>query len=182
MLGAGQAVSGFLCGKMCWQKPRLGLVLVCPCGAMAMHQGSPLATGSLWSFYIKPSFFLPPAGLVCQGHVPVPLPALPQASWQGSMSSTGTTVSRMENWAAISPPCAHPKDISRPSQPDSSASETATGSKTGQLAIITLNYHKSSSILPFLPLLPPELCSLINRNRTFLSPLIASSNISCLEG
>lgn len=72
--------------KMCWQKPRLGLVLICPCGAMATHQGSPVAIVSLWSLYIKPSFFLHPAGLVCQGHVPVPLPALPQA-WQGSMSS-----------------------------------------------------------------------------------------------
>lgn len=71
----------------------------------AMHQGSLLATGSSWSFYPKPSFFLSPAGLVCQGHVPVPvpLPALPQASWRGSMSSSGTTVSLMENWAAISP-------------------------------------------------------------------------------
>lgn len=95
--------------KMCWQKPWVGLMLVCPCNVMATHQGSPLETVSLWSFYIKPTFFLHPAGLVCQGHVPVPLLALPQTCCQGSMSSGGTTVSTMENWAAISPSLLPPK-------------------------------------------------------------------------
>lgn len=135
---------------------------------------SPLATLSLRSFYTKPSFLLHP-GLPgpcpCPFACPVPsiLAGLHEQQWDHSESHGKLTIP------------AHPKDIPRPAQPHSSASETATGSKTEQLALIILNYHKSS-ILAFLPLLPPELCSLINRNRTFLSPLIASSSISCLEG
>lgn len=99
--------------------------------------------------------------------------ALPRTHWQGSTSSSGTIVSPVGNCSACirSPThqhCEHLRDISRPLQPNSSASETATGSKTGQLACIILNYHESSSIPAFLPLLPPELRSLTNQNRNVI--------------
>lgn len=184
--GRGGCSGQFLAFSMegCAGRSQAGFGVILP---RLCHGNAPRITAgnlwsSLWSFHIKPSFFLHPAGLVCQGHDPVPSLALPQASWQAPWGAVGPQWVPWKTGQPPHPPCAHSKGISRSPQPASSASEAATGCKTGQWALITRNYHKSSSILAFLPLLPPELWSLINWNRTFLSPLIAASNISCLEG
>lgn len=72
------------------------------------HGSAPRITASncLHTALPQQTKLLPPSlashccGWICRDNVPVPLLALPHACWQGSMSSGGTTVSPLGNWAA----------------------------------------------------------------------------------
>lgn len=100
-----QALSGFPHGETRWQKTWLGLLFVCPRSGMAVHQGSLLVMVSTWHLLQQTKLLPSPLSSHCHGrirryNVPDPFLVLPHMCWQDSMSSDGTTVNLIGNWAA----------------------------------------------------------------------------------